>query len=78
MGPNIQIKFPEGEIVMFLDRSGQKQSIDPEYGVDVLTSLGDLDFDSCMERADRQEVEGLAVFRLSAADDKALKKQEAK
>jgi hypothetical protein len=42
--------------------------VDAEQGVDVLTSLGDLEFDLAMSRAEMATVEGLTVNYLGSDD----------
>jgi hypothetical protein len=66
--PNVQIHFPETDGVFYLDRSDRMAQVDAEQGVDVLTSLGDLEFDLAMSRAEMATVEGLTVNYLGSDD----------
>ena len=47
----MQIVFPENDGVWFIDRRGQPTEIGTKERIDILTSLGDLNFDECIKRA---------------------------
>lgn len=70
----VQIQFPETDGVYFLDRSGGVGEVGTREGIDLLTSLRDLDFDECMRRALLHDVDGVTVYSLCPADlDRASK-----
>jgi hypothetical protein len=48
--------------------------IDAKQGIDVLTSVGDLDFDVFMSRARTTSVQGLTIHYLSRYDLKQTEK----
>jgi hypothetical protein len=66
--PGVQIKLPETDGVWFLDRHHNPREVGTKDGIDVLTSLCDLDFDECMRRATRHDAGGIAVFSLCHSD----------
>ena len=66
--PGVQVKLPDGDGVWFMDRSGSTREVGMKDGIDVLTSLHDLNFDACMRRARQNDIDGIKVFSLSADD----------
>ena len=65
--PKRQQKFPDAEC-WFTTRAGTSMEILPADGVDILTSIGDHDFDAFYHRAFTQCVDGMALPFLSAGD----------
>ena len=66
--PDVQIKFPEIDGVWFLDLDENSREQGTRDGIDVLTSLYDLDFDECMRRAGQFDARGVTVFSLCRSD----------
>ena len=64
----VQVKLPDADGVCFFDREGRVQSIDVADGIDLLTSLGDLDFDACLSRAITTNIGSIYVLSLCALD----------
>jgi hypothetical protein len=64
---NVQIKFPDAD-AWFMGRDNQPTEILAENGIDVLTSVGDADFDAYFAGAVTMQVDGLDVPFLAAAD----------
>ena len=65
---DLQIQFPDGDGVLFMDRSGNRQEVGTKDRIDVLTSLHDLIFDECMRRARQNDVDGITVLSLCSDD----------
>lgn len=65
--PKRQLKFPDAEC-WFTTRAGDPMEILPADGIDILTSIGDHDFDVFYHRAFTQCVDGMALPFLSAGD----------
>ena len=74
MRPNVQIHFPESDGVSYIDCANTMAQIDAKQGIDVLTSVGDLDFDVFMSRARTTSVQGLTIHYLSRYDLKQTEK----
>ena len=66
--PNVQVHFPDGDGVLFFDQSNNIREINVKDGIDVLTSLHGLDFDECISRAYRNEVDGMTIHSLCPDD----------
>jgi hypothetical protein len=70
--PKLQIAFPENDGVGYLSRSGAPCEISTADRIDVLTSLEGMNFDECLKRAGKHEVDGNSVYVMCTADlDKA-------
>jgi hypothetical protein len=54
--------FPECDGVWYMDRTRTPREISTTDRIDVLTSLEGMDFDECVKRADRHEVDGVLVY----------------
>ena len=65
--PKGQQKFPDAEC-WFMTRAGDPMEILPADGIDILTAIGDHDFDAFYDRAFMQCVDGMALPFLSAGD----------
>ncbi len=64
----MQLAFPENDGVWFINRSGQPKEIGIKERVDILTSLGDLNFGDCLKRAVAHRVADMIVMGLSPED----------
>jgi hypothetical protein len=73
--PNIQVHFPESDGVRYIDRAKKMAQVDANQGIDVLTSLGDLDFADAMSRAGTISIESLTLNYLGQDDLKRTRKE---
>jgi hypothetical protein len=65
--PKVQIKFPDAD-VWFERRDGELVEIFVQDGIDVLTSIGDAEFDFYYERASNRVMDGINIPFLAADD----------
>lgn len=65
--PNLQIKFPDAD-AWYMGSDGKPAEILTKNEIDVLTSVGEADFDACFARAVAVQVDGLDVSFLAAVD----------
>jgi hypothetical protein len=65
--PNLQIKFPDADC-FYKQADGQMAEITPRDGIDILTSIGDADFDTYFERAVTMTMDGPNIRVLAASD----------
>lgn len=69
--PDVQIKFPDGE-VLYLGADGEPKKIGPADCIDVLSSIGAVDFAAHYDRADLPEIAGLRLPFLALGDLDAI------
>jgi hypothetical protein len=68
--PNVQIKFPDAD-ALYLKSNGEMAEISAEDG-DILTSIGEADFESYYDRASQKLVHGLKLPFLAVDDIEAI------
>jgi hypothetical protein len=71
LSPKVQIKFPDAN-VWFKRRDGEFAEISVEDGIDILTSIGDAEFDSYHERAATMTIDDINIPFLAADDIDAI------
>jgi hypothetical protein len=69
--PGVQIKLPDAD-VLFLDRDGQPKELSVADGIDILTSIGNANFDEFYARAVMKPIDGQDVHFLSVGDLDAI------
>jgi hypothetical protein len=65
--PKVQIKFPDAD-AWFKRQDGEFAEILVQDGIDILTSIGDADFDFYYERAATKVIDGINIPFLGADD----------
>jgi hypothetical protein len=65
--PNVQIKFPDAD-ALFLGSDAEPAEILAQDGIDILTSIGDADFEIYFARSTTKAAFGIDVTFLSLAD----------
>jgi hypothetical protein len=74
--PGVQIKFPDAD-VWFMGRDDQPAELLIADGLDILTSIGDADFNEYYDRAVLKPIDGQDVPFLSAGDLEAISPSKA-
>jgi hypothetical protein len=69
--PKLQIKLPDAD-AMFMGRDGEPAEIFVEDGIDVLTSIGEADFEFYYARATTKVIDGLNIPFLATDDIEAI------
>jgi hypothetical protein len=65
--PNVQLKFPDAD-ALYLRSNGESAQILVEDGIDILTSIGEADFDVYYDRATYKILSGMKIPFLAADD----------
>jgi hypothetical protein len=69
--PKVQIKFPDAD-VWYLRSDGEPAEISALDGIDILTSIGEADFELYYQRASTKVVDGLNIVFLAGDDIDAI------
>jgi hypothetical protein len=69
--PNVQIKFPDAD-VWYLRSDGEPAEISVREGIDILTSIGEANFEFHYDRATTKVVDGLNIVFLAVDDIEAI------